>query len=177
MVLRRMADFQPELVIRAYGQLAASRAQAHAAHTRWQRMLRSRRAPKGLDLYRAVLGPPQSRQQLRLGDATATAVSWRLPDLWPDLRWVAVVGIGEVVMHAQLERDGPVPRLPAAARLTPWSCSLGDVLRRYPDAEQIDPDVPTQWLVRVADVELWFVHGLLQAVRTATTPTLDSLAG
>jgi hypothetical protein len=37
-------------------------------------------------------------------------------------------------------------------------------MRTYPAARQVNPDVPFQWLVQVDDHELWFVHGLLQAV-------------
>jgi hypothetical protein len=36
MLLRRMADFQPELVARAYAKAGATRADYLAAHNRWQ---------------------------------------------------------------------------------------------------------------------------------------------
>jgi len=165
MLLRRMADFQPLLVADAYTALGASRADYLAAHHRWQSLLRSRRAPTGLDLYRAVLGPADTTHTTSVGDLPLTAYAWRLPGLWPDLRWEVVFGPDPVVLSAGLVRSGAVPDLPAPERLPPWSCVLGDVLARYPSAEQLDPDVPTQWVVRVGPHDLWFAHGLFQAVR------------
>jgi hypothetical protein len=38
--------------------------------------------------------------------------------------------------------------------------------RGYPHGKQVDPDAPTQCLVRVGAVELRFIHGLLQTVRS-----------
>ena len=35
-LLRRMADLRPDLVAEALPRLGATRAEAHAAHTRWQ---------------------------------------------------------------------------------------------------------------------------------------------
>ena len=59
MLLRRMADVRPDLVAEALPRLGATRAEAHAAHTRWQALHHARRAPKGLSLRTAVLGPPE----------------------------------------------------------------------------------------------------------------------
>jgi hypothetical protein len=46
---------------------------------------------------------------------------------------------------------------------------VGDVLAQVPGAREIDPDVPSRWLVEVDKGDttwrLWFVHGLLQSVR------------
>jgi hypothetical protein len=170
MLLRRMADFQPELVIEAYGELEATHSRYMAAHNRWQSLLRSRRAPRGLALYRAVLGPPDGTEPRRVGDVTVTACAWRLPGLWPDLCWEAVVGHDDVVLHGWLvrARGEAVPAMPDPARLAPWSCVVGDVLHRFPDAIQVDPEVYSQWLVRLGSHELWFVHGLLQDVRLRT---------
>src|ERR1700754_2990992 len=66
-LLRRMADFQRDLVEDAYTAIGLTRREYLAAHTRWQRMLRSRRAPRGIDLYRAVLGPPDTERTQQLG--------------------------------------------------------------------------------------------------------------
>jgi hypothetical protein len=166
MLLRRMADFQPELVTAAYEQLGADRAEFMAAHNRWQTMLRSRRAPAGLSLYRACLGPPDTERPVEWGDVTLTACAWRLAGVWPDLRWEAMIGAGGVAIDASLVRapDSPVPELGPPADLAPWSCVVGDVLGRYPSAEHVDGDVPSRWLVVVDGVRLWFVYGLLQAV-------------
>jgi hypothetical protein len=78
MLLRRMADFQPELVAAACEELGASRARYLAAHTRWQRMLRSARGPRGIGLYRAVLGPEDDERTRRWGDSTLSVHTWRL---------------------------------------------------------------------------------------------------
>jgi hypothetical protein len=185
MLLRRMADFQPELVRQAHEQLGADHAELDsprtarklrghaplgssreltAAHNRWQTMLRSRRAPAGLSLYRACLGPPDAQRSVEWGDLTLTECAWRLAGLWPDLRFQVMVGAGEVVLDSGLVRapDSPVPPLGPPAGLAPWSCVVGDVLVTYPEAQQIDPEVPSRWLVDVAGVRLWFVYGLLQ---------------
>src|SRR3954462_12063594 len=57
-VLRRMADVRPDLVAEAIPRLGATRAEAHAAHTRWQALQHSPRAPRGLRLRTAGVGPP-----------------------------------------------------------------------------------------------------------------------
>jgi hypothetical protein len=164
-LLRRMADYQPELVTEAYTRLGATKADYLKAFNRWQTMLRSRRAPQGLDLLTAVLGPEDDRHNLKLGDLTASVCHWRLP-LWPDLRWQAIVGAANVVMDSTLVRapDTPSPRLPEPAELPPWSCVVADTRDRWPDARQIDPEVPTRWLVETDRHRLWFTHGLLQLV-------------
>jgi hypothetical protein len=160
MLLRRMADFQPLRVESAIEALGATRAEYMKAHNRWQFMLHSRRAPRGLALYRAALGPPDTTEHRRVGDVTVTAHSWRLPGLWPDLRWEVVVGEADVVLHGWLVRVGGRPE-----SLTPWHCVVNDVLLVHPGAIQIDPDIPTQWLVQNGRTGYWFVYGLLQSVR------------
>lgn len=163
MLLRRMADFQPLLVESAIAELGATRAQSMAAHNRWQFMQHSRRAPRGLALYRAALGPPDTSEDRRIGDVVVTAHSWRLPGLWPDLRWEAVVGVDDVVLHGWLVRDRGEPKA-----LTPWNCVVSDVLLAHPQAQQIDPDIPTQWLVDTGEAQYWFVYGLLQISRATS---------
>jgi hypothetical protein len=163
MLLRRMADFQPLLVEAALTELGVTRAQYMAAHNRWQFMLHARRAPRGLDLYRAALGPPDTEVR-RVGDVTVTACSWPLTGLWPDLRWEVVVGVDNVVLHGWLVR---APETAVPASFAPWSCVVNDVLHHFPQAQQIDPDIPTQWLVHSGQSQFWFVHGLLQAVKPA----------
>ena len=115
-----------------------------------------------------MLGPPEDRESIEFGDVTVTACRWRLAALWPDLRWQALVGEADVVLEAALVRPDAVPELPPVPELRPWTCVIGDVTQRWPDARQIDPDVPTRWLVEVDQSEvtwrLWFVHGLLQLV-------------
>lgn len=173
MLLRRMADFQPELVAAARTELGATHAEYMAAHNRWQSLLHSARAPRGLDLCKAALGPPETSDPAAVGDVTVTVVAWPLGGLWPDLRWEATVGEAGVVLHAWLVRpDAPAPRpvLPAVPDLAPWSCVVDDVLSAHPGARQLDPDVPSRWLVQVGRHDLWFVHGLLQDVRDRPGP-------
>ncbi|MDG4823894.1 hypothetical protein O7635_18720 [Asanoa sp. WMMD1127] len=162
-LLRRMADYQPELVRNAYTRLGATKADYLAAFNRWQTMLHSPRAPRGLDLLHAVLGPEDHLEAVRLGDVTATVCHWRLP-LWPDLRWQAIVGAANVVIDGTLARgpDTPTPPLPETP--APWSCVVADTLARWPDARQVDPEVPARWLVETDRHRLWFTHGLLQRV-------------
>ncbi|MFC7247433.1 hypothetical protein ACFQO7_33655 [Catellatospora aurea] len=170
MLLRRMSDFQPELVEAACAELSASHTEYMTAHNRWQTMLRSRSAPKGLLLYEAVLGPADERRQVPYGDAVLTAHRWRLAGLWPELRWEALVGTEDFVLHGWLVRaaGAPVPALGPVAGLAPWSCVVDDVLARFPQARQRDPEVPARWGVDVTDGDivhrLLFVHGLLQQV-------------
>ncbi len=171
MLLRRMADYQPDLVEAALVELEVPHADYMAAHNRWQSMLHSKRAPAGLDLYQAVLGPADGRRTEKWGEVTLTAHAWRLPVLWPELTWEVMVGVGGVVLHGWLVRAHgyPPPDLPAPAHWAPWSCVVGDAMRRFPDARQIDPQVPSQWMVLLDDDQgqpwrLRFVHGLLQTV-------------
>ena len=163
MLLRRMADFQPLLVESAIAELGATRAQYMAAHNRWQFMQHSRRAPRGLALLRAALGPPEASEDRQIGDVIVTAHSWRLPGLWPDLGWEAVVGADDVVLHGWLVRDHGEPKA-----LTPWNCVVNDVMLAHPQAQQIDPDIPTQWLVDTGEIQYWFVYGLLQLSRATS---------
>ena len=161
MLLRRMADFRPDLVEAAYTDLGATRAEYLAAHNRWQFMLRSRKAPSGLDLYLATLGPPDGIQARSSGVVDVTAYTWHVPKLWPELCWEATAGEGGVILHGWLVRatESPAPRRHA---LTPWNCVVGDAVAAIPDARQVNPEVPSRWLVQAGGERLVFVHGLLQ---------------
>lgn len=163
MLLRRMADFQPELVAEACVAVGASHAEYMAAHNRWQSLLRSRRAPRERDLLTATLGPPDAERAERFGDVTLARCAWRLPGPWPDLRWETVLGVDGTVLNGWLVRapDSPSPTLDTFA---PWSCVVGDVLAAGADATQSDPDIPSQWCVDAAGHHLVFVHGLLQRI-------------
>ncbi|WP_203924141.1 hypothetical protein [Rugosimonospora africana] len=176
MLLRRMADFQPDLVSVACEEAGASRAEYLAAHTRWQRMLRSARGPRGLGLYRAVLGPEDDERTRRWGDSTLSVHTWRLSSgtalppearpepgpgggggervrggLWPGLRWEIIVGHGGAVLQGWLVRPpgDPVPELPPPGRLAPWSCVVNDAVARFPDARGVESDAPSRWVLEV----------------------------
>src|SRR3954449_9092085 len=121
-----MADLRPDLVAEALPQLRASRGEAHAAHTRWQALQHSPRAPRGLSLRTAVLGPPEQLEDRRFGDLDVQLRRWPLP-LWPHLHWEVLSGADGDVLHEQLVRapGSPVPRA-AGTRLRVWEHVLDD---------------------------------------------------
>ncbi|SFK40544.1 hypothetical protein [Geodermatophilus ruber] len=163
-LLRRMADLRPDLVADALPRLGADRTEAHAAHTRWQALQHSRRAPRGLALRTAVLGPAEAVEPRRFGDLELVVRRWPLP-LWPHLRWEVLSGPGGAVLHEHLVRaaGSPVPAA-AAGRLRVWEHVLDDVVG-LPGAVSVDPGVVTRWEVRLrTGVRARFVWGLLQEV-------------
>jgi hypothetical protein len=163
-LLRRMADLRPDLVAEALPRLRADRAQAHAAHRRWQALHHSPRAPRGLALRTAVLGPEETLTRRRVGDLELEVRRWPLP-LWPHLRWEVVTAPGGEVLHEQLvrARGSLVPRA-SATSLRVWEHVLDDVVG-LAGAVGVDPGVPTRWEVRLpGGVRAEFVWGLLQRV-------------
>ncbi|PRY41170.1 hypothetical protein LY71_11951 [Geodermatophilus tzadiensis] len=164
-LLRRMADLRPDLVAAALPRLGADRAAAHAAHTRWQALHHSPRAPRELALRTAVLGPAETVRAHRHGDLELEVRHWPLP-LWPHLRFEVVTAAGGAVLHEHLVRapGSPVPRA-APGRLRAWEHVVADV-SGLPGAVDVDPGVPTRWQVRLpSGATAAFVWGLLQAVR------------
>lgn len=85
-LLRRMADFRPDLAEEARRSLGASLAEQREANKRWQAMVRSPRSRGALARYRSVLGPPESTAARAIGDLECEALLWPVP-LWPDLRF------------------------------------------------------------------------------------------
>jgi hypothetical protein len=127
-LLRRMADVRPDLVAEALNRLGASRGEAHAAHTRWQALQHSRRAPRGLSLRKAVLGPPDEVEDRRFGDLDVQVRRWPLP-LWPYLYWEVLSGPGGSVLNEHLVRAPGSPVPPATAGdLRVWQHVLDDVV-------------------------------------------------
>ena len=166
MLLRRMADLRPDLVADALPRLGATRAEAHAAHTRWQALHHAPRAPRGLALRTAVLGPAETVEVRPFGDLELDVRHWALP-LWPHLRWEVVATVEGAVLHEHLVR-APGSRVPRAAdgRLRVWEHVVADV-SGLPGAEEVDPQVVTRWEVRLPSGDTAaFVWGLLQAVRS-----------
>src|SRR4051794_11896961 len=139
-----MADVRPDLVADALAQLRASRGEAHAAHTRWQALQHSPRAPRGLSLRTAVLGPPEELEDRRFGDLDVQVRRWPLP-LWPHLYWEVLSGPGGSVLNEHLVRmpGSPVPAASAA------DLRGGDPVRAavvgLPEARSADPAVATRW--------------------------------
>jgi len=175
-VLRRMADFQPELVERARGELGATVTEMREANAHWQRMLRSPRFRGVPAALRGFLGPPVAEQERRIGDLACRTAHWRLP-LWPDLRYEVLTAPGGLLLAEMLVRDpaARTPRLERLSDLTPWSCVIGDVERAFAPVRHRDGSAPSRWTTQftapdadgkpvAATAE--FVWGLLQTVRT-----------
>ena len=87
--------------------------EAHAAHTRWQALQHAPRAPRGLALRTAVLGPPEELEDRRFGDLDVQVRRWPLP-LWPHLYWEVLTGPGGSVLQ-RAPRPGPGSRSRRAA--------------------------------------------------------------
>ncbi|WP_354643014.1 hypothetical protein [Kitasatospora camelliae] len=176
-LLRRMADFQPELVERAVRRLGASRAELREANRRWQATVRSPRFPAGARRFAAVLGPPEAELPRRIGDLVCTAQLWSLP-LWPDLRFEVLLGPapGAPAWNEWLVRaaGSPPPVLRTVADLAPWSCVVADVAAAFPPAVPREGSAPTRWQLDVTVPDASgapfpctadFTWGLLQEVR------------
>jgi hypothetical protein len=163
-LLRRMADVRPDLVAEALPRLGASRAEAHAAHTRWQALQHSPRGPRGVSLRTAVLGPPEELEDRRFGDFDVQVRRWPLP-LWPHLYWEVLSGPGGSVLNEHLVRAPGSPVPPADAEdLRVWEHVLDDVVG-LPGTASVDPGVVTRWEVHLpGGVRASFVWGLLQQV-------------
>ncbi|SHN85399.1 hypothetical protein SAMN05660350_03753 [Geodermatophilus obscurus] len=169
-LLRRMADLHPDLVAAALPRLGATRAEAHAAHTRWQALQHSPRAPRGLALRSAVLGPPEETEDRRFGDLDLQVRRWPVP-LWPHLSSEVLSGPGGSVLQEHLVRapGSPVPRA-TPGRLRVWEHTLDDVVGLR-GARSVDPGVVPRWEVHLpGGVRARFVWGLLQAVDDPSPP-------
>ncbi|CAL9312848.1 hypothetical protein SUDANB180_02597 [Streptomyces sp. enrichment culture] len=144
-LLRRMADHNPDLVEEARRRLGASAADMREANKRWQAMVRSPRGRGAAARYRAVLGAPESVLPRRIGDLDCEARRWALP-LWPDLRFEVLAGPDGGVWHAWLVRapDAPGPRLDTLEDLTPWSCTVDEAARAFAPARPLQGTAPTR---------------------------------
>jgi hypothetical protein len=176
-LLRRMADYQPDLVAGAIRALDASRTEARQVNARWQRILRSPRFPGGERRLHLVLGSPDDGTDRRLGDVTCRAAWWELP-LWPDLRFEALLAPDGTILHEWLVRPEPgtAPTPGGVADLTPWSCVVSDVARWFAPAGHEADTTPSRWHVTFSAVTpgspagaepeyvAHFVWGLLQDV-------------
>jgi len=187
-LLRRMADYQPELVESARTALGFSATDMRAVNAQWQRMVRSRHSRGPVGALRGVLGEPVATLQRRIGDLTCPALQWTLP-LWPSLRFEALTGPGGMLLTEHLVRapDSPPPTLRHVGDLRPWSCVLGDVAAAFGPLRHLEGSAPTRdlALARVPDeppngpsgelpdsadhststIAFEFVYGLLQLAR------------
>ncbi|MFJ5685253.1 hypothetical protein [Streptomyces sp. NPDC093099] len=167
-LLRRMADHQPELVDEARHELGVSLAGMREANRRWQAMVRSPRARGSLSRYRSVLGTPERTSRRVIGDLECDALLWPVP-LWPDLRFEVMVAPGGAVWNEWLVRapGAAGPALRTADDLRPWCCTVDEVARAFPPARPMEGTAPTRMRLaftppdgraRVAE----FTWGLLQ---------------
>jgi hypothetical protein len=175
-LLRRMADHQPDRVEDARRALGASVAEMREANRRWQAMVRSPRSRGAAQRYRSVLGAPQDVVRRTVGDLECEALLWPVP-LWPDLRFEVLAAPGGAVWNEWLVRapGAPGPVLRTADDLTPWSCTVDEVARAFAPVRPMEGTAPTRWRLgltppggapRVAE----FTWGLLQRVEPAQLP-------
>lgn len=145
-LLRRMADHNPDLVERARHELGVSVAEMREANRRWQARVRAPRSRGAAARYRSVLGAPGSVTARRVGDLDCEALRWPVP-LWPDLRFEALVGPDGAVWNEWLVRapGAPAPALRTVADLTPWSCTVDEVARAFAPARPLEGTAPTRW--------------------------------
>ena len=173
-LLRRMADLRPDLVAEALPRVGADRAEAHAAHTRWQALQHSPRGPRGLALRSAVLGPPDHREERWFGDLPVQVRRWPLP-LWPELHWEVVSGPGGSVLNEHLVRAPGSPVPPASGDdLRIWQHVLDDVVALRPRAEaraELARREGHEVLLLPGGVRTSFVWGLLLQVSPAASTT------
>lgn len=166
-VLRRMADFQGDLVRDALRELDTTLTAMRESNRRWQAMVRSPRRRGALARYRSVLGPPLTTGRRRLGDFSAEALAWQLP-LWPELRFEVMTAPGGEVWHEGLVRapGAAAPPLRTAADLVPWSATVAEVAAAFAPATPMEGSAPTRsrlaFTVEEAPLKAEFTYGLLQ---------------
>lgn len=171
-LLRRMADHNPELVETARADLGSSVAEMREANRRWQAMLHARGGRSAVSRYRSVLGAPEQRLTRRIGDLSCEALLWPVP-LWPDLRFEVLLAPTGAVWNEWLIRTpgAPGPALRTLDDLTPWSCTVDEASRAFPPARPLEGSAPTRWGLAFTapdaagtprEVRAEFTWGLLQ---------------
>lgn len=173
-LLRRMADYNPELVEQARERLGASTTEMRETNAHWQRMNRSRTFRLTTQALRGFLGDPLTETERVAGQAGMQfrVTRWKLP-LWPELRLEAVAGPDGALLDYGLSRDpgSPAPELRGLADLEPWTCVIGDVATAFRPARLREGSAPSRReLLFTAPAEggvsvsarAEFVYGLLQ---------------
>jgi hypothetical protein len=176
-LLRRMADHNPDLVEDARRELGVSLAGMREANKRWQAMVRSPRARSATSRYRSILGEPESMTARRIGDLDCEAWHWPVP-LWPDLRFEVMVAPNGAVWNEWLVRapgaEGPALR--TLEDLTPWSCTVDEAARAFSPARPLQGSAPTRWGLAFSapdrqgvrhEVVAEFTWGLLQRTQVS----------
>lgn len=143
-LLRRMADHNPDLVEDARHELGVSIADMREANRRWQAMLHARKGRAALSRYRSVLGQPEATLPRKIGDLECEALLWPVP-LWPGLRFEVLLGPNAGVWNEWLIRapGAPGPALRTLADLTPWSCTVDEAARAFAPARPMEGTAPT----------------------------------
>jgi hypothetical protein len=173
-LLRRMADHNPDLVEDARHELGVSLADMREANKRWQAMVRSPRSRAPLSRYRSILGDPESRTPRRIGDLDCEAWLWPVP-LWPGLRFEVLTAPNGAVWNEWLVRAPGTegPGLRTLDDLTPWSCTVDEAARAFAPARPLEGTAPTRWGLAFTapdaqgarwEVVAEFTWGLLQRV-------------
>ncbi|MGW2569052.1 hypothetical protein [Streptomyces sp. NPDC001537] len=173
-LLRRMADHNPDLVEDARRDLGVSIADMREANKRWQAMLHSPRSRAALSRYRSILGAPESTITRKVGDLDCEALLWPVP-LWPDLRFEVLLAPNGAVWNEWLIRAPgiPGPTLRTLEDLTPWSCTVDEAARAFAPARPLEGTAPTRWGLAFTapdaegarrEVAAEFTWGLLQRV-------------
>ncbi len=145
-LLRRMADHNPDLVESARHELGVSIAGMREANRRWQAMTRSARSRGAVARYRSVLGAPESTARRQIGDLECEALLWPVP-LWPDLRFEVLLAPNGAVWNEWLVRapGAAGPALRTVDDLTPWSCTVDEAARAFAPARPMEGTAPTRW--------------------------------
>ncbi|GAA2521783.1 hypothetical protein [Streptomyces longisporus] len=183
-LLRRMADHNPDLVEDARRALGVSIADMREANKRWQAMLHSPRSRAAASRYRSILGAPESTINRKIGDLDCEALLWPVP-LWPDLRFEVLLAPNGAVWNEWLIRapGTPGPPLRTLDDLTPWSCTVDEVARAFAPARPLEGTAPTRWGLAFTapdgqgvrrEVAAEFTWGLLQRVAVSDRPPPES---
>ncbi|MER6089448.1 hypothetical protein [Streptomyces bluensis] len=145
-LLRRMADHNPDLVAEARRELGVSITDMREANKRWQAMLRTPRPRAAASRYRSILGEPESVISRKIGDLECEALRWPVL-LWPDLRFEVMVAPNGTVWNEWLVRApaATAPELHTLADLTPWSCTVDEAARAFAPARPLEGTAPTRF--------------------------------
>ncbi|MEV0205289.1 hypothetical protein AB0H97_08805 [Streptomyces sp. NPDC050788] len=173
-LLRRMADHNPDLVEDARHQLGVSIADMREANKRWQAMLHSPRGRAAASRYRSILGTPEATLPRKIGDLDCEALLWPVP-LWPDLRFEALLAPNGAVWNEWLVRapGAAGPTLTTLDDLTPWSCTVDEAAHAFAPTRPLEGTAPTRWGLSFTapdtqgvprQVAAEFTWGLLQRV-------------
>ena len=174
-LLRRMADHNPDLVEDARHALGVSIADMREANRRWQAMRHAPRARGAVSRYRSILGEPESvdtpadRRPVLRGAACGRFRSG--PTCASRCSWPRTAPPGTSGWSAR--PAPPAPELRTLEDLTPWSCTVDEAARAFAPARPLEGTAPTRWGLAFTapdasgvrqDCVAEFTWGLLQRV-------------